>query len=606
MKGLDFTPHGKRCTAKALMLFAFGAFLSVLPAFGEETVKITDALDYLNIDTQTEFFTDATSDLSFSEIQALPDSSFTQMEKKHYGLGLLKDILWIRFRVEKTGHKDALLSVTKLYPYSDLYIPCTTTEGIEYRRYQAGNFINEPKRERPYRYPVVKIPVNASPIDYFYLRIQPFSPHDHMVVNFTVQLESEQHFYTNSVRELTLFILLIGALITLGIYNLFLAVSMKSRLYGVYVSYLAFLLIYTILRSRIPAIFEVYSVHVFVLPTITITYVLAIAFSRSFLDSGRNLPRFDKAILAVVAVCALVIVSLVAGKPVMANRLLHLLAIANPVVLIAAGLLRLAQGYKPARFYLIAWAGWGFASVVIGSGGLGFITSPVQLELAVGFGGVWEALLISLALADRINVLRMEKELLADREKTLIEITEKDELTGLYNKRKYLHSIREIITESRERAAPLSLMIIDIDHFKSVNDEYGHLVGDSFLRHMGHFIQHEIRNKDSAYRYGGEEFVVILRETVLIDAVSIAERLRKDFAQAACVAAPDLQIKKTLSVGVTELAADDDPESVFKRMDRFLYVAKQNGRNNVVCGETDQPSKPLAKKSPATNAAEVG
>jgi diguanylate cyclase len=130
--------------------------------------------------------------------------------------------------------------------------------------------------------------------------------------------------------------------------------------------------------------------------------------------------------------------------------------------------------------------------------------------------------------------------------------------------------------------------MIDIDHFKSFNDTYGHLTGDQVLRLVGMSLRHSIKGQDITARYGGEEFVVVLPETALRQAISVAENIRRS------VMAKELKKKSTgeilgrvtISAGVATLRDTDDVHLLIERADTCLYAAKRSGRNRVVC-ETD-------------------
>jgi len=161
-----------------------------------------------------------------------------------------------------------------------------------------------------------------------------------------------------------------------------------------------------------------------------------------------------------------------------------------------------------------------------------------------------------------------------------------DNLTGLYN-RHYLKSAfeREIPISTRY-SRTFSVMIIDIDDFKGVNDTFGHLSGDSVLREMGSLIRNNVRASDLAVRYGGEEFVVFLTETALDISLSVAEKLRMAVEAHRFSDVEDRKIK--VSIGITEFHPDDaEMGAIIKRADDALYAAKREGRNRV---KTSPPS----------------
>jgi len=158
-----------------------------------------------------------------------------------------------------------------------------------------------------------------------------------------------------------------------------------------------------------------------------------------------------------------------------------------------------------------------------------------------------------------------------------------DELTGLYNRRFFLKRLGDEIDRAVRYESPLSLLILDVDHFKAVNDTYGHLVGDEVLAALAELIRATFRRTDVAARYGGEEFCALLPQTERTGAEHVAERLR----QASAVQPIQLQdggrLSVTCSVGLAVLGEDGgDGSSLLKVADARLYRAKAAGRNRVL------------------------
>jgi two-component system cell cycle response regulator len=176
-----------------------------------------------------------------------------------------------------------------------------------------------------------------------------------------------------------------------------------------------------------------------------------------------------------------------------------------------------------------------------------------------------------------------------------------DGLTHLYN-RHYLDThLKNLISQSLESGRPMSLMIMDMDHFKEVNDNYGHDVGDEVLKALSNVIINTIRSADLAARYGGEEFVVLMPETDSSRAYEAAERLRRKVEEARFKVSHDIGIlQKTVSIGYATIEPNDVPETLIKRADGCLYEAKNTGRNKVMpvpeAGYTLPPSRIAAKE----------
>jgi diguanylate cyclase len=160
-----------------------------------------------------------------------------------------------------------------------------------------------------------------------------------------------------------------------------------------------------------------------------------------------------------------------------------------------------------------------------------------------------------------------------------------DPLTGLGNRKHFDQSIEAAVQAALANGEPLSLMMFDIDHFKSFNDNYGHLTGDQVLRLVGMSLKQTIKGQDITARYGGEEFAVVLPNTALRQALTVADHIRR------AVMAKELKKKSsgeilgrvTISVGVSMLKPGDDTDALIERADACLYAAKRNGRNRVIC-----------------------
>lgn len=167
-------------------------------------------------------------------------------------------------------------------------------------------------------------------------------------------------------------------------------------------------------------------------------------------------------------------------------------------------------------------------------------------------------------------------------ERQLERLARTDALTGLSNRRDFYEFAEKEISRSRRSHSPLSILMLDIDFFKQVNDRYGHPVGDDVLKHLTHICKTILRGVDLLARMGGEEFAVLMPDTTLAHALEVAERLRQGIAAAPLVLSDGLEIAITASIGATQLLdADLSVEPLLHRVDSALYQAKRDGRNCV-------------------------
>jgi diguanylate cyclase (GGDEF)-like protein len=170
---------------------------------------------------------------------------------------------------------------------------------------------------------------------------------------------------------------------------------------------------------------------------------------------------------------------------------------------------------------------------------------------------------------------RLLKQNMELRERTMV-----DELTGLFNRRYFERSLSYDIERFRRYQRPFGVVLFDVDHFKAINDSYGHSIGDVALRHLAESAKETIRSADMAARYGGEEFVLILPETGKEGATVLAERLRRR-VESSSVKTDSGDLNMTISLGVLAVEGDfsGDAEDVMRLVDNALYAAKDAGRN---------------------------
>lgn len=166
-------------------------------------------------------------------------------------------------------------------------------------------------------------------------------------------------------------------------------------------------------------------------------------------------------------------------------------------------------------------------------------------------------------------------------QQALLEASIRDELTGLHNRRYLMARLNEEFERARRKGTALGLLMMDVDHFKAVNDKYGHPAGDEVLRSIAQTLASMLREYDVGGRYGGEEFAVVLAETTPADMVKLAERIREAIEQLdAHGNATGIHV--TISIGVAVLRDDDSTETLLQRADTALYKAKKAGRNRTV------------------------
>lgn len=221
----------------------------------------------------------------------------------------------------------------------------------------------------------------------------------------------------------------------------------------------------------------------------------------------------------------------------------------------------------------------------------------IDVEISTGVASYHGVTVAVAVIRDSRIRKHAERELQRVNEE-LLRLSTTDALTGLYNRRYLMDTMATEFARAKRYWMPLSVMMIDVDHFKSVNDRYGHQTGDLALQHLASLLRERTRGSDIAARYGGEEIIVLLPQTAMPQALSLAEILRSMVASQPLIAADGSEIQLTVSVGVASFPEIpvDNIERLLQLADKALYLAKAGGRNRVVPAARpgSEPPDPVA------------
>lgn len=236
------------------------------------------------------------------------------------------------------------------------------------------------------------------------------------------------------------------------------------------------------------------------------------------------------------------------------------------------GLARVTSRYMMVVFSLFAVAMVARIATTLIFPSRGTVLSGGIMEQMTFYNGIVQGILIALGYII-LTTERLQQEL---REQAAL-----DPLTGIFNRRAFFEAASGRIAEAVRARQPVSLLAVDLDHFKRINDGFGHGVGDRVLRHFVRTARRELREQDTMARFGGEEFVALLPRVCVAEAEGVAERLARRFADAPLVV-DGRRVEATVSVGVAELDAGRERlEGLLERADDALYRAKSRGRNQV-------------------------
>lgn len=312
-----------------------------------------------------------------------------------------------------------------------------------------------------------------------------------------------------------------------------------------------------------------------------ILIIAAICLTPLFINSFIE-KRYGGALATLVVVLSFIIdaVAIRKGKrpPIPFAFLLLPTAVAMGVSLAVQGFYGALWAYPAAMacYFVLSWRMANICGVVLLFGGTAMVYRYVGVGMAMRFFASF-ALTAAVANCTLRVISALQRELLSQ---AII-----DPLTGAFNRRHMENRLAETAEPSGRNAAVATILLIDIDHFKRINDQLGHASGDAVLRKLSSLIEAHTRKTDQLFRMGGEEFLLLLPETSAADAMTVAENVRRAIEKADW---PGDYPPVTISVGVSQHGLNEKTDEWIKKADRALYRAKEMGRNKVVCSDSTQ------------------
>lgn len=404
-----------------------------------------------------------------------------------------------------------------------------------------------------------------------------------------------------------------GIVLALLFYNLILFVSLRDANYFFYVLYISgFALVQLCLNGLAFEYFWPDSprlANTAVPMSMALSMLLMQQFVRKFLDLRNSLPMANLASLGLIGFHAIMLVASMLIDYRTAVVLGTAAVFPGATLILGVSLVLARRGDPAARILLLAWALLLIATTIYAMVSFGMLQKTFLTEHGMQIGSALEMILLSFALAWRFASLRNENirivrtardeleirvdertqelsttlNVLASVNDRLRESNLRDGLTGVYNRR-YFDTVFDVkLSSSREAGQAFAVLVADIDHFKRVNDDAGHLAGDDCLRQTAKTIEKVVAGRGPVIRYGGEEFIVLITDTDADSLMTLAESIRKAVAETP-LSVDDCKLPLTISIGASLASADDTMSStkLLQRADEAMYKAKREGRNRVV------------------------
>lgn len=554
---------------------------AVTGATGQGFVLPADERIYLEeFSRHVDLLEDPKGALSVDEVAR---STFKPGTLAAANVGFTSSVWWARVTFRNDEPREREIFLRQTYPLID-YLDVYEQKGPgEWRSHETGDRRPFDARDIAHRDFVFPIHVPAAGERVVYLRYQSQGP-----IDISLSLFSSPELLESLSREQLAYGVYYGCVIMLLVWSSLVFIAVRDKAFLAYFAYVGTFGLYMLIHNGLAYQYlwpeSPRWGNTSLVALINVALFAGLQFSRMILRAKEVTPRLDLAARGLQAVAAVLLLAspFVPYSSIIAP--IALLVLIGVIFMLMLGVVAMVLGSRPARFYVIAWSSFLCGSVVFLLKTFGVLPHTFFTQNGWQIGSLLEMILLSMTLSTRMNELQHQ--------------SRTDPLTLLGNRRLFDDKLPEEFAMAREQQRPLSLLVLDIDHFKGYNDRHGHARGDQAIKAVASALRKFARKPLVACRYGGEEFTVILPNIDCQTAAIMSERLRRAVEE---TLHGDLAI--TISVGYACLSRGDfeTAEKFFEAADSALYTAKQRGRNCVVSFHDRDRSEQTVQARAATS-----
>lgn len=585
-------------------------YLFSSPLAANSQIRLED-----NISSYSDFKVDFYAQKSKESmgIDKISQVNFTKQISNQFSLGYKKNDFWFHFTLfnDTEESREMVIEFTEIFhKHIDLYVMSEPVTKME-------NGLSIPVNKRSIQESVPSFPLRFLPYEKkeIYLHISSiYSVFGAILIKTKAQYDKDIQFKKD------LFLIYFTVILTIALYNLLLFLYLKENVYLLYIGHVIVFLIWALNYKGVLLPYTNMKIYDLLQMTIPIFFTLLILFSQRILETKKFFPFLHKILNGFIIVSFISFILMLISMPI-GFEFMNIIAVPLLPFLFFMASWALYKDHNVAKIYLIALTVYISGMILISLLALGILPYSIALSYSAMIGSFFEIIFFSLLLAYRINIVRkefiesekklheqqktestrlfhtvaektkalklakkqLEKELVKKEtlEKHLKHLASTDPMTELLNRRAFFDICDKTMLRIASQDEELTCLIIDIDHFKRINDTYGHDSGDKVIIAIAKLIIDNTRTMDFTGRIGGEEFAILMPNTDKKSAFIIADRLRENVAKHK-IFINDANVTITISIGMSYLTREDvNIHTLLKRADTALYEAKETGRNQV-------------------------
>lgn len=598
------------------LLYIFFLFILITGAnftyASDLVIQLDDTHEYQHLSGHILYIEDQGATLTFDDVKSLANDQWQTFEKAHSdpNFGFTDSSYWLKLSIRNNTELKKWIIESSYSLLDDLRVYMVFSDG-RFDEYTVGDRLVFHERPIPHRNFLFDIPLAENTEVTIYIRAQSSS-----AIQLPISIWPKHYYFYKDNFHIVTEGLYFGAMLMMAAFNIFILFMVLDKTYLYYVLFVVFQALFQAEMQGYG--FQFLWSNATWIQHYSVIWLLngLIGFVLLFWDGFLDLPQNARSASFLLRSFAMTLLTLCLGSlflpySFVIKASIIVGAISVLFALIIAIPLFLVKKVRSAKLFLIAWSTAILGGVIFALNKWGVIPYSVYSEYALQVGTLIEVVLLSVAISDRISQAKREKlqakyhavslqkeyneqleqrveqrkEELEQVNQQLAEISKTDPLTSLANRRYFNEIFNEEFKVSVKNNTPYSIILIDIDHFKAINDNYGHPAGDECIRLVAGVLKEVVkRESDMITRYGGEEFAITLPGVNLDQALTMAEQIRHSIAaKPVCIEGEIITVRASLGVACSLTSSQQIKDSMMlvNLADEALYKSKQDGRNCV-------------------------